>query len=190
MEAWGHRGGPLPLLRPPFPEVAPPGSAPPVDVMIANPDVLIAWLRGMEPWLQAGFEIADQLARPAGPVLRAVLPELVLAYGDASDEQRQNTRLAFSRFRLALYHLSGFAGQQALLVGGPDGVLALRRALLAESLLDQGTDWRDELLMLRDLRRDSRAAGLPFNGMVAEAASCSTARTAEFLLAVVREQTG
>lgn len=85
------------------------------------------------------------------------------------------------------YQLAGFAGRQLAAIAGPGGKVALRHALLAESLLDQGLDWRDELLLLRDLRERSRTAGLPFDALFAEAAACSSAGTSDFLLGVVRE---
>jgi hypothetical protein len=55
-------------------------------------------------------------------------------------------------------------------------------------MLDMGLDWRDELLLLRDLRRRAEAAGVPFAALVHQAAACSSQRTAAFLRGVLGDQ--
>ena len=190
-EAWDRQGGPFLAARPALqPLEAPPPPAPPVSELIADSDTLTQWLRELELGLEAESDQADRSARTAAKGLREVLPGLVTAYLAASESQREEARLAFSRFRRVLHELGGFAAQQVAEVTGTQGELALRRALLTESLLDLCLDWRDELLLLRDLRQRSRAAGLLFDELVAEAAACSSTRTARFLLGVVAETAG
>gem|GEM_PF-3009703 len=190
-EAWDRQGGPFLAARPALqPLEAPPPPAPPVPELIADSDTLTQWLRELELGLEAESDQADRSARTAAKGLREVLPGLVTAYLAATESQREEARLAFSRFRRVLHELGGFAAQQLAEVTGTQGELALRRALLTESLLDLCLDWRDELLLLRDLRQRSRAAGLLFDELVAEAAACSSTRTAKFLLGVVDEAAG
>ena len=190
-EAWDRQGGPFLAARPALRalEKRPPPT-PPVPALIADGDTLTRWLREIELRLEAESDQTDWSARTAARGLREMLPELVTAYLAASMRQREEARLAFSRFHRVRHQLGGFAAQQLADVRGEQGELALRRALLTESLLDLGFDWRDELLLLRDLRQRSRAAGLPFDELVAEAAACSSAPTADFLLGVVGETPG
>ena len=171
----------LPLPQGPLPP------APGPQTLITDGAVLARWLALVEDWLEAESDQPDRDARQMAPAFRAALAGLVLAYGAAGEEQREEARLAFSRHLRARYQLAWFAGEQLALLAGREGVVALRRALLAESLLDQGLDWRDELMLLRDLRDRSRAAGIPFDDLLADAAACSSTRTAEFLRQVVRE---
>jgi hypothetical protein len=58
---------------------------------------------------------------------------------------------------------------------------------MAESLLDMGTDWRDELLVLRHARDTAASAGLPFAERAEDAAAASSPRTATFLRAFLAE---
>jgi hypothetical protein len=163
-------------------------TAPPVADLVADNDILTAWLRDIEERLYAERNVPGRELRSAALALRATLPALADAYFDATDDQRIAMRLAFSRFRRVQHQLSGFAAVQLADVQGPGGVAALRRALLVESILDLGTDWRDELLLLRDLRRKAEAARLPFGELVMQAAARSSPRTTKFLLSVLGER--
>ncbi|HEV1997015.1 MAG TPA: hypothetical protein VGR61_02655 [Candidatus Dormibacteraeota bacterium] len=184
-DAWDQHSWIVPGGRTPL--AMPDGPLPPAPTLISEPATLSEWLRHVEVRLEAESDQTDRNARVTPPAFRAALPDVVMAYAAASEQQREDTRLAFSRYIRVRYELAGFAGEQLARVEGDGGEIALRRALLAESLLDQGLDWRDELLLLRDLRERARAAGLPFNDLLAEAAACSNERTADFLLQVVRE---
>ena len=187
-EAWDRHSWMTPRTRTRLrrPEGALP-AAPPATDMVTDATNLELWLRLVEDHLEAESDVPDPAARVAATVFRTALPDLVTAYARADEQQREATRAAFSRFLRVRYLLTGFAGEQLAGIAGPGGEAALRRALLAESLLDQGLDWRDELLLLRDLRERSRAAGLPFDALLAEAAACSSAGTSNFLLGVGRE---
>jgi hypothetical protein len=161
---------------------------PPVANLVADSDILTTWLRDIEEQLYAERNAPGRELRAAASALRATLPALADAYFDASDDQRTVMRLAFSRFRRVQHQLSAFAAVQLSHVQGPAGVAALRRALLLESILDLGIDWRDELLLLRDLRRKAEAAGLPFGDLIMQAAARSSPRTTKILLGVLGER--
>jgi hypothetical protein len=160
---------------------------PPVANLVADSDLLTAWLRDIEERLYAERNAPGRELRSAASALCATLPALADAYYDATDDQRAAMRLAFSRFRRVQHQLSAFAAAQLSDVPGPGGLAALRRALLLEAILDLGTDWRDELLLLRDLRRKAEAAGLPFGELIMQAAARSSPRTTKYLLGVLRE---
>jgi hypothetical protein len=153
--------------------------------LVLHEDRLVAWLRNAEAAL--GDEAAIPWRERTGVMaFNAAVPRLIEVYTDAaSEEQRGAIRAAVSRFRLVLYGLSMFAARQWHELPGPDAEGALRRALIAESILDLGLDWRDELLMLRDLRQRADSLGLPFEDAVRQAAALSTPRTARFLLGVL-----
>jgi hypothetical protein len=172
-----HSGGVTPADR------APPATAPPLD----DEAQLIAWLRDVEGGLQAE-QNAPRERRPVAAAFHSRLPALIETYLAAPDAQREATRLAFSRFRLVLYRVSMFAAAQLSELKGPHAELALRSALMAESILDLGLDWRDELLLLRDLRRMSESLGLPFEKLLRQAADCSSQRGAAFLMGVLNER--
>ena len=163
-------------------------AAPPIANLVADNDILTAWLRDVEDRLYAERDAPGRELQTAASVLRATLPALADAYFDATDDQRTAMRLAFSRFRRVQHQLSTFAAVQLSDVQAPAGVAALRRALLVDSILDLGTDWRDELLLLRDLRRKAEAAGLPFGELVMQAAARSSPTTTKFLLGVLGER--
>jgi hypothetical protein len=110
-----------------------------------------------------------------------MLAGLVDAYSDASDDEREEARLAFSRFPLCCYQLSSFAGLQHADLLGPDPTRALRHALLAESLLDMHLDWRDELLLIQALKRRAETLKLPYRELLELAAARSSSKTADFL---------
>ncbi len=148
---------------------------------------LLAWLRYEEDVLRAEH-------RPptgSGPVAAAFHAELLVviaAYISASDTQRETIRRAFSGFRWVLWQVSNFAARQSQSLDGANSTQALRNALVAESILDLGTDSRDELLSLRELRRKAESAGLPFEALVRQAAAYSSPRTAKFLSALLAER--
>ncbi|HLZ08171.1 MAG TPA: hypothetical protein VKT80_06270 [Chloroflexota bacterium] len=148
--------------------------------LVADGEWLEGWLRTVENGLASE---PNPFSNP-GPwtkALRAALPGLVDSYASADNSERAAMRLAFSRFRRALHTLSGVAAGQLASIDTSDSEGSLRRGLMAESLLDLGTDWRDELLMLRDARSRAAAALLPFAERAEEAAAASSARTATFL---------
>jgi hypothetical protein len=161
---------------------------PPVAKLVADHDLLTAWLRDVEDRLYTERDAPGREPQSAAAALRGTLPALAEAYDDASDDQRTAIRLAFSRFRRVQHQLSAFAAAQLGAVQGPAGVAALRQALLVESILDLGLDWRDELLLLRDLRRAAEAAGLPFGDLLRQAAARSSPKTTTFLLGVLGER--
>lgn len=116
---------------------------------------------------------------------REELRSLVDEYGAGDDQRRDEMRSAFSRFRLVQYQLSTFIAEQYMALKSGGAVKILRRALIGESLLDGGSDWRDELMLLRDLRAVADSVALPFADCVHEAAALSSTRTAEFLLGLL-----
>lgn len=180
-ELWDRHGN----LHPRLPSshqapTGPPPDAPAASVLIADPEVLENWLREMEAQLEAERDLPPS-ERAAAVAMGALLAEIVDAYFDAADGEREEVRLAFSRFRLCCYQLSRFAGRQHAGLSGPDPAGALRRALVAESLLDMQLDWRDELLLIQALKRSAEARGLPYAEMVELAAARSSPRTAHFL---------
>jgi hypothetical protein len=149
-------------------------------------DQLTKWLRSLEEQLSNVPSTMSSRDSETAKLLLAEFPGIVMEYAHATHSQREEMRLAFSRFRLVLYHLSSFASAQSIALDEGDGNVALRNALLAESLLDKHTDWRDELLMLRDLKTNSEARDLPFPEYLDEAARCSSPETAEFLRSLLR----
>ena len=162
--------------------------APAVATLITDGAVLTTWLRDVEAHLAREPYALRDPAPPVAAVLDGVLPALADAYLGATDDQRSATRLAFSRFRRVLHRLSTCAARQLPAVAGPAPNQAVQRALALESMLDMRLDWRDELLLLRDLRRRADAAGVPFAALVHQAAACSSPRTAAFLRGVLGDQ--
>ena len=79
----------------------------------------------------------------------------IAAYVSASDAQRETIRRAFSGFRWVLWQVSNFVARQSQSLDGANPTDALRNALVAESILDLGTDSRGELLSVRELRRNA-----------------------------------
>ena len=188
MEIWNHQGGPRIGGDPaPTPAAAPamvtdPG---PAGLLVTDDPRLTEWLRGVEIQLDVEMHgIARD--RPAAAALLSALPDLCEAYWDGTVEVQQSVRRAFSRFRRVLYILSGFAGMQLEPVSS-GSTMALRNALVAEAILDLHTDWRDELLLLRDLRKAAGAVGLPFADLVQDTARRAGPETATFLLGVLAE---
>ena len=180
-EIWDRHANLVP--RPPAVRTAaatlsptPPAAA----LLLADPGLLESWLRAMEVQLEAetGLPVAE---RAAATLMQSVLAAIIDAYFEATDGERESARQAFSRFRLCCYQLGGFAGRQLGKLAGPDPRGALRLALTAESLLDMQLDWRDELLLIQDLKRRAEVVGLPYGDLLEEAAARSSARTAEFL---------
>jgi hypothetical protein len=141
---------------------------------------LLAWLRYEEDVLRAEQGPPSESC-PVAAAFHAELAVVIADYVNASDTQREAVRGAFSGFRWVLWHVSTFAARQLGALDGANPTEALRNALLAESILDLGTDWRDELLSLRELRRKAESAGLPFEALVRQAAAYSSPRTAKFL---------
>lgn len=168
------------------PDEAPLPSAPPVRAIAGNPQLLIEWLRSAEGALRNMPSSESSHRSPVGTLLQRELPVLVDGYAEADAATQEAIRDAFSRFRLVRYRLSDFAGSQysAIVNAEAEPMTALRRALFAESVLDMGLDWRDELLMLRDLRSASEARGLPFATELEKAAQRSSPATARFLRGV------
>ena len=154
--------------------------APLSQKLIADGELLTGWLREVENGL-TGEPNPFSDPGPWSIALRAALPDIVDAYAVAPESERVAMRLAFSRFRRALHSLSGLVAGALATLDSSDAERSLRRGLMAESLLDLGTDWRDELLVLRDARRRAAAAQLPFAKLAEEAAAASSARTATFL---------
>jgi hypothetical protein len=163
-----------------------PAGAPSAAEIAQDPQLLVDWLRDVEALLSQVPAGSSTIQSPGGELLRRELPALIDGYPDLDAASREAVRDAFARFRLVLYHVSMFAGSQYSAMSTSDPLVALRRALLAESVLDLGLDWRDELLMLRDLRRDAEARGLPFASEVEKVAACSSEATAEFLRGVCK----
>jgi hypothetical protein len=147
---------------------------------------LLAWLRYVEDVLRAEQGPTSQ-SWPVAAAFHAELAVVIADYVNASDTQREAIRGAFSGFRWVLWQVSNFAARQLEALDGANPTEALRNALLAESILDLGTDWRDELLSLRELRRKAESAGLPFAALVRQAAAYSSPRTAKFLLDLLAE---
>ena len=180
-EIWDRHGNLFP--RPPrLPGRAsgPQPPPPPATMLIGQPGVLEGWLRALEAGLGAESALpVDE--RQSALAMQSVLPGLVDHYLSASDAEREAARLAFSRFHLCCYQLSRFAGHQHAGLEGPDPAGALLRALTAESLLDLHLDWRDELLLVQALKRRAAVLDLPYAELVEEAATCSSAPTADFL---------
>ena len=180
-EIWDRHANIVP--RPPAVRTAaatPSPTPPPAALLLADPALLEGWLRAMEVQLEGetGLPVAE---RAAAKLMQSVLSAIVDAYFEATDGEREGARLAFSRFRLCCYQLGGFAGRQLANLEGPDPDRALRQALTAESLLDMQLDWRDELLLIQDLKRRAGAMGLAYGDRLEEAAARSSARTGEFL---------
>ena len=187
-ELWDGRAARL-GLRPgqaaPRPSVASAGSPmitdpPTTPDLIANGECVTGWLRNVENGL-AGELNPFSDPGPWTIALRRALPGVVDAYSAAGDSERSAMRLGFSRFRRALHSLSGLVAGELAAIDSADPKVSLRRGLMAESLLDLGTDWRDELLVLRHARSEAAAAGIPFTELVEEAAAASSPRTAKFL---------
>jgi hypothetical protein len=86
------------------------------------------------------------------------------------------------------WQVSNFVARQSRSLDGDNPTEALRNALVAESILDLGIDSRDELLSVRELRRNAESAGLPFESLVRQAAAYSSPRTAKFLSDLLAEQ--
>ena len=161
--------------------------APPVPAseLIANSEELTAWLRAVEDIL---LDLVTGSSSPeTAPSFQAALPAILDEYAIASDQKRAAARTSFSRFRLVRYQLSAFAIVQFREVAGSRRAEAVRLALMAESLLDGGLDWRDELLLLRDLRREALQAGVPFSEILQDAAECSSPQTRAALLSLLNE---
>jgi hypothetical protein len=158
---------------------------PPVDELVGDDAALVAWLRAIETSLTVEVNPPGSPPGPAASALLAVLPRLVDAYVEADAERRAGLRSAFSRFLRVCYRLHVFAALQARLLDGPQGEEALRRLLAVESLLDLRLDWRDELLLLRDVRRVAAANGLTFDREIRRAADLSSVETARFLLGLL-----
>ncbi len=180
-EIWDRHGNIFP--RPPRVRQIPSGplpEPPPAAEMVAETGLLEGWLREMEGRLEAerGLPLPE---RQSAAAMRSVLEGLVDAYCDASDGEREEARLAFSRFPLCCYQLSSFAGGQHASLLGPDPARSLRHALLAESLLDLHLDWRDELLLIQALKQRAEALNLPYSELLDIAAARSSSKTADFL---------
>jgi hypothetical protein len=176
----GRRAGQEPdkaIMPPPHPAVA---------SLVADEHVLTAWLRTIEDSLAAEGSMRDRPPSKASLALREVLPPLAEAYASATGEERESIRLSFSRFRRVLHELSGCIASQNAILRTDGGTNHLRLALLLESILDLGMDWRDELLTLQAMRRTAEKAGLPFADLVREVAALSSQRGCEFLLGLNR----
>jgi hypothetical protein len=193
-ELWDGRGAHLgqrlgraasrPLVaRAMSPAIPDPPSA---EDLVANGDCLSGWLREVEDGL-AGEPNPFSNPGPWTLALRAALPGVVDIYAASEDSKRAAMRLSFSRFRHALHTLSGVVAGELAAIDSADSQGALRRGLMAESLLDMGTDWRDELLVLRHARDTAASAGLPFAERAEDAAAASSPRTATFLRAFLAE---
>jgi hypothetical protein len=154
---------------------------PPVDLLVHRDVDLLDWLRAVEEHLAVEVEWWRSWSGPAASALLAVLPALVDAYCAASADRRAGMRLTFSRFRRVRYRLSSFAGMQAQMLDGPHGLEALRRCLAAVSLLDRSIDYRDDIILLEQVRRVAATGGLPFETELSRAADCSSAETAQLL---------
>jgi len=183
-EIWDTHGRVIPARRDRSPRAVDATTRPPVP-SINDTDALVGWLRAVEHELDA-----DDVTPPPG--LSEELVAIVDRYEDAPPAQREGARLAVARFRLVRHQLSGVAGAQARILmeaseADESAARALRRLLFAESLLDGGIDWRDELLVLRDARRHAERLGLPFDATTRAAAEASSARTAQLLLGVINE---
>jgi len=180
-EIWDRHG----LIHPRPPRIpritqGPLPAPPPAAILLAEPDLLAGWLRKMEGVLDAEGSV-PAAERPGTAALQSMLPEFLDAYAEGSGSQREQARIAFSRFRLCCHRLGGFAGQQHAGLDGPEPESALRRGLLAESLLDMQLDWRDELLLIQALKTRAAELELPYLESIEMAANRSSERTAEFL---------
>jgi hypothetical protein len=180
-EIWDRHGNIIP--RPTSVRQVPSGplpEPPPAPEMVAEAGVLEGWLREMEGRLDAE-RVLPVPERQSAAAMRSVLEGLVEAYSDGSDGEREEARLAFSRFPLCCYQLASFAGIQYAGLLGPDPARALRHALLAESLLDIHFDWRDELLLIQALKQRAETLKLPYSELLELAAARSSSKTADFL---------
>ena len=180
-EIWDRHGNIVP--RPPSVRQVPsdpPPEPPPGPEMVAEAGALEAWLRDMEGRLEAE-SVLPVPERQSAAAMRSVLEGLLDAYSDGSDNEREEARLAFSRFPLCCHQLSSFASSQHAGLLGLDPARALRQALLAESLLDMHVDWRDELLLIQALKQRAETLKLPYSEMLEFAAARSSSRTADFL---------
>jgi hypothetical protein len=147
---------------------------------------LLAWLSYEEDVLRAEQGPPTD-GWPVAAAFHAELLAVIAAYVSASDTQRETIRRAFSGFRWVLWQVSNFAARQSQSLDGANPTEALRNALVAESILDLGTDSRDELLSVRELRGKAESAGLPFEALVRQAAAYSSPRTAKFLSDLLAE---
>ena len=185
-ELWEIRGIRVPR---PTPATSPVVQAalPPPPGTSADTTALIEWLRNVEDQLAQIPPSVRSTTTPVAVDFRAHLSSLVTEYAHSDAPGREKMRDAFSRFRLVLYQLWMFVSEQyvALKEGTDRGSEAMHVALWAESLLDRGTDWRDELLLLRSLRALAAGKGLAIDDAVARAASLSSPETARLLLSVV-----
>ena len=175
---------------------APQRSRPSLEVVLPipprprlQPDVdstaLIEWLRHVDRELSHIPSSVRSADAGVAIAFREELRSIVDEYGTVDDQSRHEMRSAFSRFRLVQNQLSTFIAEQYMVLKGGGDVKMLRHALIGESLLDGGIDWRDELMLLRDLRAVAASAALPFADCVHEAAALSGTRTAEFLLGLL-----
>lgn len=180
-EIWDRHGNLYP--RPPsirrLPS-GPPPEPPPAAILLAEPEILEDWLRVMEVRLE-GETSLPPAERKSAAAMQSMLPRFVDAYFDGAHQEREDARLAFSRFQLCCHQLSGFAGLQHAGLQGTDPARALRHGLVAESLLDMRLDWRDELLLIQALKARAHTLELPYRELVELAAARSSPRTAEFL---------
>jgi hypothetical protein len=183
-ELWDIHGVLPPRSESPAGET--PGDLPELDTaaVAANPGALIDWLRSVEAALTAVPPVDSVLKSDVGTRLLAILPRICDEYAGADATACAAMRDAFSRFRLTLYVLSQFAAMQSQALTSASSGAELRHLLMAESLLDMGTDWRDELLMLQNARRRAETSGLPFDRELEEAAVKSSDKTAAFLRGV------
>jgi hypothetical protein len=163
----------------------------PARPVLADADALVGWLRAVERSLEAE-ERSDLKPTALDEHVRTELVAVVDEYTGASPDQREAGRLGFARFRLVRYQLSGLATAELRILMDASTATdathdALSRLLFAESLLDGGLDWRDELLVLRDARQHAERLGLPFASLTRTAAAASTEHAARLLLGVIDE---
>ncbi|MFE7842298.1 hypothetical protein ACFU53_41445 [Streptomyces sp. NPDC057474] len=95
----------------------------------------------------------------------AVLRAMLTAYADGDEDLRTSVRGLFER------HTAFRWGVHLPFEPTPEG---FRLRLLHMSAVDQGSDTRDELLALRDLREDARQAGVDIGPFLREAAELSS----------------
>ena len=150
-----------------------------------DPTALIEWLRQVNDELSRISPNVRSSTADVAIAFREDLWSMVDEYATGDDQHRDEMRSAFSRFRLVQYQLSTFIAEQYMALKSGGTGESLRYALIGESLLDGGSDWRDELMLLRDLRTLAVSVALPFADCVQEAAALSSPRTAEFLLGLL-----
>jgi hypothetical protein len=95
-----------------------------------------------------------------------LLEELITSYQSAVEEHRQALRKLFAKYR-------AFAWASSLPVS-PTIAEGFRQQLLLFSLKDQGRDSRDALLLLQDLCRQARTAGINTAPILNEVAELSS----------------